>query len=144
MEIYEVIYKNESARCKEYGSDYYDVDGKMAYRVVIEENTYKTTVMAKNVEAVQNLYKEETYDCGNHTERKTYDVEIKHLRSEENQFEALYPVDQVSTVEKMKRIDTKDLREEDAFCSEEVQKRYERADEASKRYLLTYREQMDY
>jgi len=144
MEIYEVTYKNELARVKKYPSDYYDIDGKIAFRVVIEENVHTVVVMAKNIEAVRNVYKEETHTCNGFTKRTLYDVEIKHLRSEENQFEALFPDDKVTTVKPQKTKTTRDIREEDAFCADEVQERYSKLDDSGKEYMRTHREYSDF
>jgi hypothetical protein len=144
MEIFEVIHKSESSRCKKYLSDYIDVDGKIAFPVVIEENTYKTIVMAKNRKAVEDTFKETSYERGEYSERLFYDVEIKHLRSEEMQFEVLFEENRVSEVEKQKRIDTRDVRETNRFCSDEVQTRYEKLDDSGKEWMRTHRTYDDF
>ena len=123
MKIFKVIDTIKVNELVDYPSKYYDVDGKLCYKVKVFEETIEYKVKAFNEDHIR--------------EKVERELEITFIENFENQFSKIAPNDYVK-FERSKTINKKFIGFEDAECSEEVQEEYSKDPENFMKKPLTF------
>lgn len=111
MKIFKVLDTIESAKLANgYPGEYYDVDGKICFKVKVFEEVNEYIVKAWSEEAIIKRFG-----------RK---VEIEFLEDDHNVFNKAAPQDYINFISNSKTISRIFLRFEDKACAPEVQERY--------------------
>lgn len=148
MNTYEITYKEDyyepiNSHFNDKGNgyirneQYYDIDGKIAYKSKHEYHTVKTLVKAVSEEGVRKMYHAKTIDEYGHPCRYFQDLKVKLLNEGDiHPFETLNK-DFCMLLRGFEVINKEFIGNIDVFCSDEVQEMYSKIED-KEAYLNEY------